>query len=263
MSLKGKVAVVLGASAEGGTGWAVAEALAEAGSKVVVAARSMTDLERLADKIGGLAVRCDAASEADIAALARVAADTYGSIDIAVNSAALPVISMIADVTADQLQQGVNVNYLAHVHFIRHMTQVMNDSGSITLITSNSTVQPQPPHFAYACAKAATNCLVGYAAIEYGSRGIRVNSVMPGAIKSALAADLFAIPGVEELYASFVPLGRVGLPRDFADTVIFLSGPTYITGVNLHVSGGVHLTGMPTLKQVEGGAEAYRSERTA
>lgn len=263
MSLKGKVAVVLGASAEGGTGWAIAEALAEAGAKVVVGARSMDDLQRLADKIGGLAVQCDAASEDDIRNLARVAADTHGAIDIAVNSAALPVISMIADVTQEQLQRGIDVNYFAHVHFIRHMTQVMNDGGSITLISSNSTVQPQPPHFAYACAKAATDCLVGYAALEYGPRGIRVNSLLPGPIKSALAAGLYAIPGMEELYSRNVPLGRVGLPRDYADTVVFLSGPTYITGVNLPVSGGNHLTGMPRLDEIETGMDAYRSDKTA
>jgi len=263
MSLKGKVAVVLGASAEGGTGWAIAEALAEAGAKVVVGARSMDDLQRLADKIGGLAVQCDAASEDDIRNLARVAADKHGAIDIAVNSAALPVISMIADVTQEQLQRGIDVNYFAHVHFIRHMTQVMNDGGSITLISSNSTVQPQPPHFAYACAKAATDCLVGYAALEYGPRGIRVNSLLPGPIKSALAAGLYAIPGMEELYSRNVPLGRVGLPRDYADTVVFLSGPTYITGVNLPVSGGNHLTGMPRLDEIETGMDAYRSDKTA
>lgn len=263
MSLSGKVAVVLGASAEGGTGWAIAEALAEAGAKVVVAARSMDGLQRLASRIDGLAVQCDAGSETDIAALAEIAAQTYGSIDIAVNSAALPVISLIADVTPEQLQRGVEVNYFGHVHFIRHMTRVMNDGGSITLISSNSTVQPQPPHFAYACAKAATDCLVGYAALEYGARGIRVNSLLPGPIKSALAADLFAIPGVEDLYASHVPLGRIGQPRDYADTVVFLSGPTYITGVNLPVSGGNHLTGMPRMEQIESGADAYRSENTA
>jgi NAD(P)-dependent dehydrogenase (short-subunit alcohol dehydrogenase family) len=263
MQLKDKVAVVLGASAEGGTGWAISEALAKAGAKVIVAARSMGGLERLAAKTGGLAVQCDAGREADIANLARVAAQAHGAIDIAVNAAALPVISMIADVTPEQLQRGVEVNYFGHVHFIRHMTQVMNDGGSITLISSNSTVQPQPPHFAYACAKAATDCLVGYAALEYGARGIRVNSLLPGPIKSALAAGLFAIPGVEELYASHVPLGRVGLPRDYADTVVFLSGPTYITGVNLPVSGGNHLTGMPRLEDVESGADAYRSDKTA
>lgn len=259
MRLKDKVAVVLGASAEGGTGWAIAESLAAEGAKVVVASRSRTELDRLAAQIGGVAVTCDAGSQTDIEALAKAAVDAYGKIDIAVNSAALPVLSMIADITPEQLQRGAEVNYFAHVWFVKYMSEVMNNGGAITLISSNSTTQPQAPHFAYACAKAATDCLVGYAALELGARGIRVNSLLPGPIKSAMASGLFGIPGVEELYASHVPLGRIGLPQDYADTVVFLSGPTYITGVNLPVSGGNHLTGMPTLEEVEGGIEAYRS----
>ncbi|MEO0032118.1 MAG: hypothetical protein RIS94_1876 [Pseudomonadota bacterium] len=263
MKLKDKVAVVLGASAEGGTGWAVAEALAEAGAKVIVAARSKEGLDRLAARIGGTAIVCDAGKQADIKALADAAARQYGKIDIAVNSAALPVISMIADITPEQLHAGAEVNYFAHVWFVKYMAEIMNDGGSITLISSNSTTQPQPPHFAYACAKSATDCLVRYAALEYGPRGIRVNSLLPGPIKSALAAGLYEIPGVEEIYARNVPLGRIGLPRDYADTVVFLSGPTYITGVNLPVSGGNQLTGMPRLDEIPTGQEAYKSENTA
>lgn len=262
MRLKNKVAVVLGASAEGGTGWAIAEALAEEGAKVVVAARSREGLDRLATKIGGTAIVCDAGKREDIEALATAVHDQFGLIDIAVNSAALPVISMIADITPEQLQAGAEINYFGHVWFVRYMTERMRDGGSITLISSNSTTQPQPPHFAYACAKSAMDCLVRYAALEYGGRGIRVNSLLPGPIKSALAAGMYAIPGVEELYSRNVPLGRVGLPRDYADTVVFLSGPTYITGVNLPVSGGNHLTGMPRLDEVPMGQDAYKSDKT-
>ncbi|MFT4055070.1 MAG: SDR family oxidoreductase [Novosphingobium sp.] len=263
MQLKDKVAVVLGASAEGGTGWAIAEALAAQGAKVVVAARNREGLERLAGRIGGLAVVCDGGSREDIEKLAIAAVEAYGPIDIAVNSAALPVISLIADITPEQLQAGAEVNYFGHVWFVRYMTERMRDGGAITLISSNSTTQPQTPHFAYACAKSAMDCLVRYAALEYGARGIRVNSLLPGPIKSALAAGLFAIPGVEETYASHVPLGRIGRPQDYADAVVFLSGPTYVTGVNLPLSGGNHLTGMPRLEDIPTGQDAYRSERTA
>ena len=127
--LTGKVAVVLGASAEGGTGWGVAEGLAAAGAKVVVAARSMAPLQKLATKIGGLAVACDAGDEAQIKALRDAAMQAYGRIDIAVNSAATPTISMIADVTPELLQQGLQVNYLGMVHFTRYMAEVMTEAG--------------------------------------------------------------------------------------------------------------------------------------
>lgn len=100
--LHGKVAVVLGASAEGGTGWAVAEALAQAGAKVVVGARSFAPLQKLADKIGGTALACDAGDEAQVKALVDLAVSRYGRLDIAVNAAGLPMMSSIADCTDAQ-----------------------------------------------------------------------------------------------------------------------------------------------------------------
>src|SRR5271168_5061455 len=99
VDLAGKVAVVLGASAEGGTGWAIAEALAAQGAKVVVGARTFAPLKRLADRIGGTAIACDAGNEKQVAALAQAALDTYGHLDIAVNSAGLPVMTLVANTT--------------------------------------------------------------------------------------------------------------------------------------------------------------------
>jgi NAD(P)-dependent dehydrogenase (short-subunit alcohol dehydrogenase family) len=254
--LRGKTAIVLGCSASGGTGWAVAERLAEAGAKVVVAARRREPLLSLAGKIGGLAQVCDAGIPAQVAALARAAVDAFGPIDIAVNAAACPVLGSIADADPALLQQSLDVNYLGSVHFIKHMAAAMNDGGSIILISSSSAQQPIPPYFAYACAKAAADCLVRYAALEFGSRGIRVNSVLPGPIKSELASHLFEIPGMEAAYAREVPLGRVGLPSDYADVVLWLSGPAFVTGLNIPVSGGNQLTRSPRPDELPCGARA-------
>ena len=243
--LKNKVAVVLGCSAENGSGWAIAEALADAGARVVVAARSEGSLARLADKIGGTAVRCDAGNPDDIKNLAERAVEAYGGIDIAVNAAGLPITQSISECSEDQVQQALNVNYLANVNFIKYMAADMRDGGSIILISSSSASQPIGDYFPYACAKAASDCLVKYAAIEYGKRGIRVNSVLPGPIKTDLAHQLFAQEGMEEAFAREIPLGRVGLPKDYADVVLWLSGPAFVTGLNLPVSGGNHLTRAP------------------
>jgi len=87
MTLEGKNAVVLGASAKGGTGWAIAEALARAGAKVAVGARRAEPLQELADSIGGIAIPCDAADPDSIAHFIRTASEKLGPIDIAVNSA--------------------------------------------------------------------------------------------------------------------------------------------------------------------------------
>jgi NAD(P)-dependent dehydrogenase (short-subunit alcohol dehydrogenase family) len=260
MPLQRKTAIVLGASAEGGTGWAIAERLAREGAKVVVAARNIDGLNKLAGKIGGKAVQCDASNPDDIQALMRVAEETYGKIDFAVNSAGLPVLGMIKDAERGEVQRALDTNYIGNVFFIKEAAARMNDGGSIVLISSYSAVQPVFPHFAYACAKAATDSLVRYAAVEYGGRGIRVNSILPGPIKSDMAKNLFAIPGVEEIYARETPLGRVGAPEDCADAVTWLCGPAFVTGLNLPVSGGNQLTRMPRPDELPFGEESYAGD---
>jgi NAD(P)-dependent dehydrogenase (short-subunit alcohol dehydrogenase family) len=259
VDLVGKVAVVLGASAEGGTGWAIAEALAAQGAKVVVGARSLTPLKRLAERIGGTAVECDAGNESQVSALAKAALDTYGRLDIAVNSAGLPVMSLVADTTQANLDDAVRVNFFGNVYFVKHMAEAMGSNGSIVLISSMSTTHPVFPHYAYACAKSASDCMVRYAAIEYGPRGIRINSILPGAIKSEMAREAYAIPGFEAAFLREIPLGRVGHPEDFANAVLWLAGPSYVTGLNLQVNGGNQLTRFPYLRELPMGKEAYGS----
>ena len=257
--LKGKNAVVLGASAQGGTGFAIARALAQAGASVTIAARSIDKLEPLAAAIGARWIACDAGDETQVRALAAFAASD-APIDIAVNSAALPVIGGIADIAFADVEQAMKVNYYGMLHFLRECTERMADNGSVVLISSYSAVQPIHPHFAYACAKAATDCLVRYAALAYGSRGIRVNSIQPGPIKSDLAKDLCAIPGVEEVFAREVPLGRIGVPDDYANAVLWLASGAFVTGLNIPVNGGNQLTRMPRADELPMGEASYEGD---
>jgi NAD(P)-dependent dehydrogenase (short-subunit alcohol dehydrogenase family) len=243
--LKGKVAVVLGASAEGGTGWAVAETLAKAGANVVVGARRYEPLKKLADKIDGLAVRCDAGEEADVAALIEAAKKKYGRIDIGVNSAGYPVMARIKSVTTEQLMDGVKVNYFGQVYFFKHMARTMNDNGALIAISSFAATNINSHFFPYACGKAATNCLVKYVADELGPRGITVNAILPGPIRSELAVELFATPGMEEAFNNEIPLRRVGEPQDFADACLWLASGAYITGESIPISGGFNLRRFP------------------
>jgi len=255
--LTGKVAVVLGASAEGGTGWGIAEELARQGAKVVVAARSFEPLQRLAGKIGGTAVRCDGGSEEDIINLRKAALDAYGRVDIAVNSAATPVLSSIAEVSPDILQQAVQVNFFGMTYFVREMAAAMAGPGSIILISSMSATHPIEPHFAYACAKSATECLVRYAAREYGPRQIQVNGIRIATVMSEMSSDLYNSPGVGERFSREVPLGRLGTPADMARAVVWLSGPAYVTGSVIDVAGGNQLNRFPHLDELPGALANY------
>jgi NAD(P)-dependent dehydrogenase (short-subunit alcohol dehydrogenase family) len=245
MRLRDKVAVVLGASAEGGTGWATAEALAAEGAKVVVGARRREPLERLAERIAGHAVVCDAADPVQVADLAKAAVERYGPLDIAVSAAGQPFVGTIAEISDAAIQKSLDVNYIGQVHFIRRMAAAMRDGGAITLFSSAASAQPVEGRFAYGCAKAALDSLVRYAAIEYGPRGIRVNSILPGLIRTEMAASVFASPGAEAAFTREIPLGRVGEPADFAEVVVWLSRAGFVTGVNLPVSGGGQLRRLP------------------
>lgn len=246
MQLKDKIAIVLGASAERGTGWAIARRFAAEGAKVVVGARREAPLRALAQRIDGTAQVCDLAVEKDVAALAARAVGMYGRLDIAVNAAGVPMGGTIANTPHAELVRSTEINYYGNVFFVKHMAAAMQRGGSIILFSSMAATHPLEYVFSYACAKAASDCLVRYAAQEYGSRGIKVNSILAGAIRSEMSSALWTVAGMEASWAGEVPLGRIGEPADFADAALWLAGPSFVTGLNLQVSGGNQLTRFPT-----------------
>ncbi|MEN9932462.1 MAG: hypothetical protein RIS17_1035 [Pseudomonadota bacterium] len=254
MDFKGKVAVVLGASNANGIGGASAKAFAEAGAKVLIGARRGEELQVVADTIGADCMVCDAASEADIKAFADHARAKYGKIDFALNCAGLPTNGSISEATAENLSLPMDINFVSNVLFTRYMAEIMNDNGAITLISSTAVDRTMPPNFAYACGKAATECLARYAALEYGARGIRVNAIIPGFILTDLVLPMTEVPGIVEAFAREVPMGRCGYPKDISDVVMWLSAPNYITGVALPVSGGNQLTRLPRMDEMAVGS---------
>lgn len=247
--LDGKVAIVLGASAPGGAGAAIARRFAAEGAKLVVGARSEGPLQALARETGGIAMRCDVADDHDVAAFVARAVNSYGRLDVAVNAAGLPMGGTIAHSPVDDARAAMDVNYFGNIHFIRHSADAMKDGGSIILFSSMAAAQPMEFVYSYGCAKAATDCLVRYAAIEYGPKGIKVNSIQPGPIRSDMASGLWAVEGMEAVYSREIPLRRIGETSDYADAALWLAGPSFVSGLNLPVSGGNHLTRMPYLSE--------------
>jgi len=243
-----KVAVVLGASAKNGIGWACVERLAAEGVKVVVGARSYDRLKALCDPFGAVAVRCDAASRDDIKHISDVALEKYGHIDIAVNSAGVGHLSSIADVKEDMLREAMVVNYYAMVNFVQIMTAAMGERaadniGSVVLVSTMSVDHPMAPVFPYAAAKGATDTLVRYAALEYGPKHIKVNSINPGFVMTDMArgSDLQGLEIVEQLTAKATPLGRIATAAECADAVYWLASSAFVSGLHLKVCGGGQL----------------------
>lgn len=250
MVLKDKVAVVVGASAEAGSGWAVAKRFAAEGAKVIVGARRAEPLKKLAAETGGDWIVCDVAKEEDIKAVVALAMEKYGRVDVACNAAGLPMGGTIANAPNADMITAIEVNYYGCVYFVRHMAAAMPETGgSIILFSSMATTNTLEFVYPYAAAKAAADCLVRYAAIEYGPRNIRVNSILPGAIRSEMSTLLWEVEGMEHAWAKDVPLGRIGVPEDFADAALWLAGPSFVTGLNLQINGGNFLTRFPNLAE--------------
>jgi NAD(P)-dependent dehydrogenase (short-subunit alcohol dehydrogenase family) len=259
-SLKGKIAVVLGASAERGTGGVIAKALQAEGCRVAIAARRRDVLDEFAARLGATAFSCDATDETQVCQLADDVLQRFGRIDIAINAAGAPTRASVAEATRAQLQQSLELNYLAHVYFIRHMARAMGADGSITIITSMSgTCVTDGTVFPYSCAKAAANCLVQCAAVEFGPKNIRVNAILPGPIESAASRGLFLNKELRGAFEKEIPLGRIAQPEDIANAAVWLAGPAFVTGLNLQVNGGMFLYRFPTPAELPGGSAAYNN----
>jgi NAD(P)-dependent dehydrogenase (short-subunit alcohol dehydrogenase family) len=255
MKFAGKIATVFGASSEGGTGWAIAEVLAGHGAHVVVSARSMPGLERLAEKIGATAVRCDVSVEEDVAAKAAFIKERFGQLDMVIVSAGQPVASSVIDSPFDDLLRATAINYFGPFFAIKHMVPLLRPEGSVTVISSLASTNPIEGQVAYGAAKAATNALVQYAAIELGPKGFRVNAVVPGSIETPLLTEFLATaPEIRDTYIKEIPSRRYATALDIANAAVWMASPEcFANGSLLHVDGGNYLTRQPYLSELPEG----------
>lgn len=243
---RGKTVVVLGASSEDGSGWETAKLFAAQGANVVVGARSMAGVEKLAKQINGFAVQCDVADEAQVEAMAKAAVERYGGIDVAVLAAGVPFVGTIDSTDSDVLKQATAINFFGPFYFVRYMAREMNNQGSIVIITSASSHRVVPGYPAYGSAKGAANTLVKYAAMEYAPRGIRVNAVVAGVIESPLVAPLKADEKLWQVIMKEIPLKKGVQPLQIGQTCVWLSTPeAALTGNLIDVDNGNHLTRPP------------------
>lgn len=240
-------AVVLGASKEGGTGWAIAQTLRRHCGHVTVGARRHEGIGKLARAIDGTAVPCDVTAEDQVGAFADAAVEAgHGPIDTAILVAGEGVRGQIDDIAEAELQRAIALNLTGPVYFVRHMARRMRDGGSIVLMSSIAATNPWPGYFSYGSAKAALQALVKYAALEYAPRGIRVNAVIPGPIDTPTASATLSNPNLRKAVFREIPLGRTATTHEVAEAAVwFATGAPWITGECMHVDGGMHLRRPP------------------
>ena len=245
-SLKDKVAVVTGASQ--GIGRETALALAEAGAKVVVAARNEEKLAALVSEItaaGGeaFAVKMDVADAEQVKAGFKQVIEKFGRLDILVNNAAVTRDGLAMRMKREDWEAVLQTNLTgAHLCIQQALPTMMKArSGRIINISSVVAQSGNAGQANYVAAKAGLIGLTKAIAIEIASRNVTVNAVAPGFIETPMT-DVLPDKVKEELKTR-IPLGRMGSTRDVASAIVFLASDEacYITGHVLNVNGGMHL----------------------
>lgn len=241
--LGGQVAVVTGAGA--GIGRGIARRFAEAGASVAVSDRTIDGARAVADEIksaGGsaIALACDVTSEDALTALVRDTNEAFGKITLLVNNAGgggpKPFDMPIGDFTW-QYQLNVYSVFRLSQLCVPHMERA--GGGAIVNISSMSGENKNVRMTAYGSSKAAVNHLTRNMAFDLGPKGIRVNCIAPGAIKTAALATVLN-PDVEKAMLKHTPLGRLGEADDIANAALYLCAPasSWVSGQVLTVSGG-------------------------
>jgi NAD(P)-dependent dehydrogenase (short-subunit alcohol dehydrogenase family) len=238
--LTDKVALVTGASR--GIGFGLARALAEAGARVAVAARSERELAELSADIGGLAVTMDLRSVDSIThAVSRVVKE-LGGIDILVNNAGLGANHPALEVTEADWDEMMTVNlkgtFFCCQAAARHM--LAKGYGRIVNMSSQASLVGIRDHAVYCASKGGVNQLTRVLALEWSSKGVTVNAVAPTFIYTPGTKERLDQPEYLRGVLSRIPAGRVGTIDDVAGAVIFLASDAagLVTGSVLPVDGG-------------------------
>ena len=255
--LQGQRALVTGANT--GIGAAVAEALADAGAKVMINYVDKRDqAEQVAERIRAkngeaMIFQADVSQENQVISLFDVLNGYWGSIDILVNNAGLQQDAALVDMSLAQWNKVISVNLTGQFlcarqaarEFLRRGPQpeLSCSVGKIICMSSVHDVIPWAGHANYAASKGGVSMLMKTLAQELARHKIRVNGIAPGAIKTPINYEARDTPEEVEALLKLIPYRRVGEPEDIAKAAVWLASDEsdYVTGATLYVDGGMTL----------------------
>lgn len=246
--LKGKVAIVTGASK--GIGAGIAKALAAAGASVVVnyasskegADQTVAEITRKGGK--AVAVQGDMANAADVQRLFAETRKSFDKVNIVVNNAGVYNFDPIEAVSEQSFHRHFNTNVLGPILVIQEALKVFGpEGGNVINISSVAGTNPPPMASVYSATKSALDSITRSLSRELGPKNIRVNSISPGFTETEGVHNTPGLIGgdmLKDLLAR-TPLGRAGQPEDIASAVVYLASDesAWITGENIRVAGGL------------------------
>jgi NAD(P)-dependent dehydrogenase (short-subunit alcohol dehydrogenase family) len=249
ISFENKVALVTGAAS--GLGLATATAFAEAGASVVLADWNEKQVQAAAKDLADkghktLAIRCDVSEDAQVEAMVKRTVVTFGRLDAAYNNAGVQgVLAETADSPREDYDRVMAINLRGVWSCMKFELQQMREQGSGAIVNCSSLggLIGGARRGTYHAAKHGVLGFTKSAALEYATRGIRINAVCPGMIQTPMSDRMIAEGQGDELDAmlrTYVPMGRLGQPEEIADAVLWLCSPaaSYVTGQSISVDGG-------------------------
>jgi NAD(P)-dependent dehydrogenase (short-subunit alcohol dehydrogenase family) len=245
--LTGRVAVVTGASS--GLGVTFAKGLAVAGAKVVLAARRLDRLEKLAlelEEMGhqALAVACDVTDEKDVDRLVTATMNHFARLDILVNNAGIGNVAPAEDEKLENFRRVMDVNVTGSFLCTQRCGRVMLKAGKGSIINVASMLGlvgiGVSPQTSYNTSKAAIINMTREIAIQWARSGIRVNAIAPGWFPTELTEGLFSDESGKQFVNRRTPLARAGEPEELLGTLLLLASDasSYIIGETIVVDGG-------------------------
>ena len=242
--LSGKTAIVTGSTK--GIGLGIARAYVREGARVVVNSRSAEDCARVASELGSsaVAVAADLSRSDEVRRLAKASLLAFdGRVDILVNNAGQPRVAPSESLSESEYRYTLDLNLNACFVLTQEIVAGMLAAGSGTIIhvsSMNGSV-PFPQRLAYCVSKAGLDMMTKVMAIEWASRGVRVNAIAPGYVQTEFITMLSAKGVIDpKQLARRTPMGRIGTPEEIGEVAVFLatSASSFITGEILTVDGG-------------------------
>jgi len=244
MRFEGKTVLVTGGAR--GIGGATARRFASEGATVVIADFDEAGAKETANEIGGLGVRCDVTSRADVDAAVAAAVERGGSLDVLVTCAGIIRDNLLFKMTEDDWSAVIDTHLKGTFNAVQSAQKHMVEqrSGKMVLISSTSALGNRG-QTNYATAKAGLQGMTKTLAIELGPYNVNVNCVAPGFIETAMTKQTAERVGMDfdefrQRAADSIPLRRVGQPEDVAATIAFLSSEDagFVSGQVIYVAGG-------------------------